>query len=526
MDPLTLACFILVLVLQYLFHLSRRKTKVILIGTRTLLQIAGVDENRLKAIPIDPASILNNFNLDPVTVEYACCPKCYAVYPKDNAPPECTFHDPGGPICHTPLFRERKNRRNTPTAVQTPQPPEAPPAREANTPKVTYVHQDFKNWMARLLSRPGIEKLIDDHQGMLSRNGEISDIWDAPAFQNFKDASGQPFCRAMENHEGRYVFSLASDGFNPYQMKEAKQTVSSTGIYMALLNLPPHLRYLPENMYLAGVIPGPSKPSLDQINHFVDLVVKDFLPFWTPGVRFTRTFAHRHGRDARAVIIPLVCDSLAARQMAGFTPVTSTLFCTCCDLPLRDIENIDRTTWPRKDWETHRARAEQWKSATSAEERIRLAKENGVRWSPLLNLPYWNPVLFTVIDSMHNLYLGLIQNHCRVIWGIDVKNFGGDGLLRPIAYQRPPSALMARWLQKIKEAPNEAALQTLGEGATKPVLVYISLDNGLRTAGTKSQLAGRIISWVSVLLSSLKSFTKYYPHRDFVSTPHQSLYPK
>jgi hypothetical protein len=381
-----------------------------------------------------------------------------------------------------------------------------------------YLHQDFKHWFARLLNRPGIEDTIDNHLAMLSNRGYMSDIWDAPTFQAFKDEMGQPFCRRIPDGEGRYVFSLASDGFNPYHAKEAKQTVTSTGIYMVLLNLPPHLRYLPENMYLAGVIPGPSKPSVDQINHFLELIVANFRPFWSPGVYFTRTFRYPGGRTAKSVIVPLVCDSLAARQMAGFTAVTSTYFCTCCKLSVQQLENFDRNSWPKRDLDSHRRYAQAWKLAKSTKEREELEGAHGIRWTPLLDLPYWNPILFTVVDSMHNLYLGLIQNHCRVVWGIDVENPGGDGMLRPEKqYNRPSSKVIAAWVAFLKQQRSSEMLEkSLIEGAASHSLLWhICKDMGIRRVGSKQQLIKRIVHWVSFVVPTslncnVKSFAEVF----------------
>ncbi|EJD33864.1 hypothetical protein AURDEDRAFT_21509, partial [Auricularia subglabra TFB-10046 SS5] len=55
------------------------------------------------------------------------------------------------------------------------------------------------------------------------------------------------------------------------------------------LNLPMHLRYLEENMYLAGIVPGPNAPTLDQLNHVLVPLVDDFCEAWNPGVYITRT---------------------------------------------------------------------------------------------------------------------------------------------------------------------------------------------------------------------------------------------
>ncbi|KAH9923241.1 uncharacterized protein B0H18DRAFT_878858, partial [Fomitopsis serialis] len=122
--------------------------------------------------------------------------------------------------------------------------------------KKTYVYQNMKEWMARFLSRPDIEPVIDARRNLAhAALPDIrSDIWDAPVFRNFKDATGRTFIDGPEG-EGRYLFSLTVDGFNPFQAKEAKQKVSISGIYMVCMNLPPDMRYLPENMYLVGIVP-------------------------------------------------------------------------------------------------------------------------------------------------------------------------------------------------------------------------------------------------------------------------------
>ncbi|KAF9228564.1 hypothetical protein BS17DRAFT_658857, partial [Gyrodon lividus] len=69
--------------------------------------------------------------------------------------------------------------------------------------------------------------------------------------------------------EGRYAFALHVDFFNPEGMKLQGAKTSSGIISMACLNLPLDIRYKPENLYLAGIIPGPSQPSLKNLNHYI-----------------------------------------------------------------------------------------------------------------------------------------------------------------------------------------------------------------------------------------------------------------
>ena len=86
-------------------------------------------------------------------------------------------------------------------------------------------------------------------------------------------------------------------------------------IALALLNLPPSIRYKAENLYVLGMIPGPREPSLDEINHFLRLVVEFFLPAWKNGTWFTKTDQHPEGRLACSVIAVAVNDLPAARKI-------------------------------------------------------------------------------------------------------------------------------------------------------------------------------------------------------------------
>lgn len=61
-------------------------------------------------------------------------------------------------------------------------------------------------------------------------------------------------------------------------------------------------------------------------------------------------------------------------------------------------------------------------------EHEQIFEKNGVHWSELLHLPYWDPIRFTIIDLMHNLYLGLLKDHCQEIWGMDLNVPDGDNL--------------------------------------------------------------------------------------------------
>ncbi|KAG2740245.1 hypothetical protein P692DRAFT_20753627, partial [Suillus brevipes Sb2] len=61
-----------------------------------------------------------------------------------------------------------------------------------------------------------------------------------------------------------------------------------------------------ENMYLAGIIPGPSEPSGDELNFFLDPVVDDMVESWEHGIRYSRTALNTRGRvTCSAIAWPL-----------------------------------------------------------------------------------------------------------------------------------------------------------------------------------------------------------------------------
>lgn len=449
---------------------------------------AQVPPTTINLLPQDPRTIVDRMDLDPHTTSYLQCPACYALYPFPGTgfrdlPPDTIEHcthrpTPESAPCGVPLW---KNRRVGATTLK--------------TPSRKYVHQSLKEWVGRLLARPGIEDVLDSTYDRPAAD-RMTDIWDSPVFRNFRDVDKSPFF-AKHGNEARFAFSLGADSFHPLGSLEAKQTMSATAIFMVLLNFPKEERFKHKNMYLVGVIPGPSKPSLEQINHALSLLVLEMLEFWK-GVYYTRTYKFPGGRFSKGALIPLVCDMLAARQVAGFGSATSTFFCTFCLLTIQDIENLVKHTWPQRTLHDHLECAREWRNCQNERDRERLFKLHGIRWSALLELPYWNPILYTVLDSMHAAFLGLFQSHCRKVWKIDVSVEGGDGSLlraeKPIP--RPSDSKLRDCLQLIRANPGNLFERLTTGNTPKNLLWHICVDNGLRHAGAKRALAKGIVEWV------------------------------
>lgn len=494
-EPAIVAALLTVLLMNLVFHLSRRATSVLLVGMRCMLLAYGPSRDPDK-IPDDPRTVVNQFDLDPRCTSYVQCPVCYALYPYTGTiasmPPElerCTHKPtPTSPRCDVPLWEERRLGGNTVWA-----------------PRRKYIHQSLKEWVGRLLTRPGVEELMREPCDR-PEAAVMEDIWDGPVLRKFRDPNGEPFFRNRSG-ELRLAFSLNADGFHPLHMLEAKQNLTCTAVYMVILNFPPALRYLFRNMYLAGIIPGPGKPSLDQINHVLSLLVLELLDFWK-GVFYTITFASSSGLLAKGALIPLVCDMLAARQLCGLGSATSTWFCTFCLLTIQEIKNLNKRSWPPRDLRKQIQQAESWRDSQSEADRDDIFKACGVRWSVLLDLPYWNPILFSVVDSMHAAYLGLVHAHCRKVWRINVSTESGDGtIIKPKkTTSRPSDRDLLKWLTVIHDTDTDLLEDELLKDCPKDTLWHICVDNDLRNAGTRKQLVDNIVTWVSTVTPALVTF--------------------
>ena len=518
-DATLLAVLLTALVMHILYHVTRRGTAVLLAGMRCVLKGRSSTVSLASEVPKDPRLLLTLYHLDPVIHGYICCPACFYLYPHSvvktkkrksselsgehpgltknadddtsedtpfvsTTPTSCTHRRvPLGDVCGEPLYNSVTINGNS-----------------HSVPRLKYYAQDLKQWIGWLLSRPAIEEEVFK-AFRRPRKERMEDVWDGGHLCRILLNKGERFLPGPEN-ETRLAFSFSMDSFNPYHMKEAKQTVSSTAIWLILLNLPSHLRYCPENMFLAGILPGPKKPSLSDINHSINLLVDVLREFFDPGVLYSRTARHSHGCRVRAILVPVVADMLAARQAGGFASPTATFFCTLCNLKIQDIENLDKRTWPMRDVGEHCRSARRWRDAQTTEEQGALFKSHGIRWSPLLSLPYWDPILFTAIEPMHVFDAGLFQNHCRQVWGIDTTAVSGNGLTlqSEMAIARPLDPDLGKWYDDIHGLPqkNPEDVRGLLKDCPRETLWHICNDNDLRRPDPRSrrQLVEAIVEWV------------------------------
>ncbi len=212
-----------------------------------------------------------------------------------------------------------------------------------------------------------------------------------------------------------------------------------------------------------------------------------------------------NGRSVRGALVPIVADLPAVRQATGHSSHSSTYMCSFCWLPRAETNALDSSLWRRKSADEHRCLAAVWNDATTVTGRKKLYKENGVRYSEFLRLPYWNPVDYVCIDSMHLFYLGNLHSHCRGVWGFDQTIADEDDSLPPVAIvdfhttNLPSHEEMVEGLRAFDHDPAKEL-----QKQSKNVLYHLCLKFDClpeeRLQNRKASLKGSLVHFVSLEL--------------------------
>lgn len=197
-------------------------------------------------------------------------------------------------------------------------------------------------------------------------------------------------------------------------------------IYLIIQNLPRAVRYKRENIILVGLIPGPKEPKLT-MNSYLKPLVEELKQLWS-GVFIPCPSHPLKQIFIRGALTCCACDIPATRKLCGFVGHNATMGCSKCNkeflsfrsggtinVDKRDFSGFDRENWPIRDISQHRQQAYDHLTARTKVEQQCIEKRHGVRYSCLLELPYWDPIKFSVVDPMHDLFLGTAK-HVLQVW--------------------------------------------------------------------------------------------------------------
>lgn len=337
--------------------------------------------------------------------KYVVCPKCHALYKFEN--------------CHTIVGGQNVSKRCS--FIKFPNHRQQWRRKECGAsllkevtlkdgskrlyPHKVYCCRSLIKTLQTFVNRSGFTGKCE-----LWRNREVGsvaqllcDVFEGRIWRDFQVFDNKPFLAEPRN----YAFMLNVDWMQPFI-----HTTYSVGVmYLVLMNLPRSERFKRENVFLIGIISGPSEPPLT-INSYLSPLVDELLRLWNPGVTLKHSGSPLFPQLFRAALLCVACDIPAARKVCGFTSHASSAGCSKCKKKFKvggfgapsDYSGFDPCS-PRQN-EEHRRQAAEINNQTSQEDADKLTSLYGTRYTELHRLPYFDCVRFTIVDPMHNLFLG------------------------------------------------------------------------------------------------------------------------
>ena len=337
--------------------------------------------------------------------EYVVCPKCHSIYEFDD----CVYTTASG-------CKESKKCRH----IAMPEHPHHRQRLECGTillkkqhkkkgyrlvPHKVYPYRSLKRSITKLLNKKLFISQCQkwEERRKLVPTNFLCDVYDGNIWKTFENFLSNP---------NSYLLSLNVDWFQPFK----HTTYSSGAIYLTVQNLPRSERYKQENVILVGIMPGPCESALT-INSYLSPLVEELKEFWRGVLIPVKRNGTTINMNVRLAINCVSCDIPASRKVCGFLGHFAKLACNKClkEFNRHDYSGFERQKWSVRSNEVHREQCKQLLKETTKTSIQHAESKYGVRYSVLLALPYFDPIKFTVIDPMHNLFLGT-GKHVFKVW--------------------------------------------------------------------------------------------------------------
>ncbi|OAD67758.1 hypothetical protein PHYBLDRAFT_151287 [Phycomyces blakesleeanus NRRL 1555(-)] len=229
----------------------------------------------------------------------------------------------------------------------------------SKAPKKTYVFHSVKKALKTFFQCPDFENKINSWNRSPKMYSTLFDIYNGAMWNEIVDVDVISFVDTKQS----LMHMLNIDWFQPFD----DVTYSCGAIYLAINNIPHSEQFKKENMILVRLMSGLKEASTSDINNYLKSFVDELMELYK-GIKI-KTHQCPNGTSIKAALLIVACDIPAARKVCGFTSHTSTNAC-------------------------HKS------------ERQRLEVAHDVCWSKLHCLQYFDIVCCTIIDPMHNLFLG------------------------------------------------------------------------------------------------------------------------
>ena len=222
-------------------------------------------------------------------------------------------------------------------------------------------------------------------------------------WQAFQQESGRDFLKERYS----YGLQLNIDWFQPFARRK---DISVGVIYMCLLNLPLEMRYKRDNIFILGIISALSKePST--LQYFLEPLMKELKCLWK-GVTVS-THNKPDGIVIRAALLCSAADISVLRKICGFLGHGANYGSSKCLKAYpgrfgekRNYSGFERDEWPKRCFKDRVKAVQAIQRCISKTARINRERLLGWRYTPSMDLQYFDSVTQHGIDPMHNLFLG------------------------------------------------------------------------------------------------------------------------
>ncbi|MBW0577908.1 hypothetical protein O181_117623 [Austropuccinia psidii MF-1] len=226
-----------------------------------------------------------------------------------------------------------------------------------------------------------MEILHQHQQSQTPKGSPKCGIWDGLVWRHFTGT------RNIHNHPfisipGALVFSIYVDWFNAHGKSTLLDSIGP--IMLICLNLPPSDRLKPENVYVAGIIPGLKEPISLQLNYLLMPLTKGLKELWQ-GYHFSPTSTGPSESFICVAILMAIADVVVMHKLTGFISHSENHFCNFCTIHKAQIEEFGPQFHYMGSYPNHKSTIARWLWA-SPQRRQAIFSAYGVQYSILEDL--------------------------------------------------------------------------------------------------------------------------------------------
>ncbi|KAJ7464924.1 hypothetical protein B0H11DRAFT_1922347 [Mycena galericulata] len=388
-----------------------------------------------QTFPHDVPTAVKRFNLDTKSQIYAACPECHHIVAPLSTDPFPQYQE----RCNYQRYNRGKKCKTILTR------PSTVAGTVRQVPIKPFVSFDFEDWLARLMAREGTEEQMDGKWEDLKKDpttmteaelkaefgAELRDVFDGSVIRSFKGPDGKRHFKEPDNPgEGRYLFSLGFDFFNPLTNNRTYAHPEGRLVSRCLCtrDVKRGKRGKRRKTRKKTQRKKDAEDRAEEEEHEeAERVAEQERDIDSVGENRVEGEVEEPVSGSGVENEQNSVEAEEGAEGAGGRPTTGEgqeQGEKIMDPAFEGGEgnrvgynDYDINSWKLRTGSQCREWAERYRTAHTQQQAQGRFDKTGLRWTEFLRLPYFDLPTMLVIDSMHNLFLGLLKEHFRHILG-------------------------------------------------------------------------------------------------------------